>query len=152
MRAYRNTPLGDRAQAAERVAVRDDARATLGSRSMRRSLARASIARALTLSVLSAAAFACSTKDPDSRLIDQLSGNQCVKQMRAIDERVAEMEDMLRGQAKVVVVIDQVERIRQDIPAAQTKCTANDAAMKKLRKLDRDLEALEERLAIDSYK
>jgi hypothetical protein len=72
--------------------------------------------------------------------------------MHRIDERVAEMEEMLRAQARVVVLIDQVERIRQDIPLAQTKCTANDAAMKKLRKLDRDLEALEERLAIDSYK
>jgi hypothetical protein len=110
---------------------------------------------ALSLLVLGAAALACSaTKDSGSGagLVDRLSGNQCDKQMTAFDARVAEMEELLMSGAAATEVLEDVERLRQDILGVQVKCAGSKTATKKLRALDRDLEALERRLAIESYR
>jgi len=109
----------------------------------------------LALLLFGAVAVACaSTKDVDTdkALVDRLSTNQCDRTMRAYDRRVGDMEVLLKSGKPASEVLEEVQRLRHDILGVQAKCSGSDTATKKLTKLDKDLEALEQHLEIESYR
>jgi hypothetical protein len=105
--------------------------------------------RALLL-VLCAAIGCGLVKDSDieKRPVDYLSLNQCNRSMTGLDERVGDMEALLKNGAPAFEVLESVQQLRQDIVHIQPQCIGSDAATKKLQKLDKDLETLARRLEI----
>jgi hypothetical protein len=88
----------------------------------------------------------------DKRPVDLLTLNQCNREMTALDQQVADMETLLKSGQPATDVLEDVQRIRQEIPAVQMKCTGSGTATSKLKKLDQDLGTLMKRLEIEGYR
>lgn len=88
----------------------------------------------------------------DKRPVDLLTLNQCNREMTALDQQVADMETLLKSDQSAADVLEEAQRIRQEIPAVQLKCTGSDAALTELKKLDQDLGTLMKRLEMEGYR
>jgi hypothetical protein len=88
----------------------------------------------------------------DARPLDYFSVKQCDRGMTALDGRVRDMEALLTNGAPSIEVLEAVQRLRGDIVPLHAQCTGSSTATKKLKKLDKDLEALAQRLETESYR
>ena len=88
----------------------------------------------------------------DKRPVEVLSLPQCNREMTALDQQVANMEALLKSGEPSSNVLEEVQRLRQEIPAVELRCSASDASVSKLKKLDRDLATLMKRLEVESYR
>lgn len=87
----------------------------------------------------------------DKRPAEVLMLNQCNREMTALDEQVASMGTLLKSGEPAIDVLEEAQRLRQEIPSVEMKCSANEAAVSKLKKLDQDLAALMKQLEVEGY-
>ena len=111
--------------------------------------------RVLSFSVLLATLGACgctADRNPEARPLDVLSMNQCQRSLDGIHQRLDDVKKRIAAGSAQADVLEELQLLRQDVPAAETKCVASKAAVQEIRSIDKELDEIELRLSMEGYR
>ncbi len=110
--------------------------------------------RLLSLCLLVSILSACTSTDlnPEARPLDMISMNQCQRVLDALKQRLDRVKERIAAGSTQEDVLEELQQLRQDVPAAESKCVASKAATQEVRSIDEELEEIELRLTMEGYR